>query len=45
MIYMYIGILVLVFGLIFVLNNSGKVNAVYNKKISELNHEETTQRS
>ncbi len=37
MIYMYIGVLVLVFGLIFVLNNSGKVNAVYNKKVSELN--------
>ncbi|MBD2872811.1 thioredoxin family protein [Paenibacillus arenilitoris] len=37
MIYVYIAIIVVLFGFIFVLNNNGKVNALYNKPVSELN--------
>ncbi|MNZ86584.1 Thioredoxin [compost metagenome] len=37
MIYVYLGIVVILFGFIFVLNNSGKVNALYDKPVSQLN--------
>lgn len=39
MIYVYISIVVILFGFIFVLNNSGKVNALYDKPVSQLNPE------
>ncbi|WP_141506114.1 thioredoxin family protein [Paenibacillus luteus] len=39
MIYVYIGVVVILFGLIALLNNSGKVNALYDKPVSQLNPE------
>ncbi|GKU79766.1 thioredoxin family protein [Paenibacillus sp. L3-i20] len=37
MIYVYIGIIIFLFGSIFVLNNSGKKNELYAKSVSDLN--------
>lgn len=39
MIYVYIGIIVILFGAIFVLNKNEPVNALYDKPVSEMNPE------
>lgn len=39
MIYVYIGIIIILFGAIFLINNNGKVNALYDKPVSQLNPE------
>ncbi|WP_424766746.1 thioredoxin family protein [Paenibacillus sp. sgz302251] len=39
MIYVYISIIIILFGAIFVLSNSSEVNALYDKKVSDLNPE------